>query len=143
LFDDSRCFFYITNDFDKSADEIVLEANKRRKRENFFAHLKTDIRAPSAPVDTLLSNWAYMVMASLAWSMKAWMTVSLPTGGTLSSKKTQLLRMAFTTFRRAMILIPAQIVKTCRRIVYRVLNWHPWLQTFFSLVDQLARPMRC
>lgn len=66
LFDDSRCFFYITNDFEKPADEIVFEANKRCNQENLFAHLKTDMRALSAPVDTLLSNWAYMVMASLA-----------------------------------------------------------------------------
>jgi hypothetical protein len=77
LFDDSRCFFTITNDFEKPADEIVFEANKRCNQENLFAHLKTDMRALSAPVDTLLSNWAYMVMASLAWSMKAWMALSL------------------------------------------------------------------
>jgi len=51
--------------------------------------------------------------------------------------------MEFTTLRRAMLAIPAQIVKTGRRIVYRVLNWNPWLQTFFRLVGQLARPMRC
>ena len=24
------------------------------------------------PVDDLLSNWAYMVMTSLAWNLKAW-----------------------------------------------------------------------
>jgi hypothetical protein len=71
------------------------------------------------------------------------LSLSLPSGGPLSAKKTQLLRMEFTTFRRAMLAIPAQIVKTGRRFVYRVLNWNPWLQTFFRLVDQLARPMRC
>lgn len=75
--------------------------------------------------------------------MKAWVALSLPSGGPLSAKKTQLLRMEFTTFRRAMLAIPAQIVKTGRKIVYRVLNWNPWLQTFFRLVDHFARPMRC
>ena len=29
-------------------------------------------RALQAPVDTLVSNWAYMVMTSLAWNLKAW-----------------------------------------------------------------------
>ena len=66
LFDDARCFFFITNDFRKSAAEIVLEANNRCNQENLFAHLKSDMHALSAPVDTLASNWAYMVMASLA-----------------------------------------------------------------------------
>ena len=27
---------------------------------------------PDAPVDTLVSNWAYMVMTALAWNLKAW-----------------------------------------------------------------------
>ena len=71
LFDGSRCFFFITNDYRKSAAEIVLEANHRCNQENLFAHLKSDLHALSALVDTLVSNWAYMVMASLAWSLKA------------------------------------------------------------------------
>jgi hypothetical protein len=143
LFDDSRCFFYLTNDFDKPADEVVFEANQRCNQENLFAHLKTDMRALSAPVDTLLSNWAFMVMASLAWSLKAWMALLLPSNGPLVAKKQQLLRMEFTTFRRAMLAIPTQIVKTGRRVIYRVLAWNPWLQTFFRLLDQLNQPLRC
>jgi len=34
LFDDSRCFFYITNDFEKPADEIVFESNCRSALQN-------------------------------------------------------------------------------------------------------------
>ena len=30
------------------------------------------------PVDDLLSNWAYMVMTSLAWNLKAWFGLLLP-----------------------------------------------------------------
>ena len=42
-----------------------------------------------------------------------------------------------------MIAIPTQIVKTGRRIPFRVLAWNPWLQTFFRLLDQLNQPLRC
>jgi len=49
----------------------VFEANHRCNQENLFAQLKGDAHSLSAPVDTLLSNWAYMVIASLAWSLKA------------------------------------------------------------------------
>lgn len=99
LVDDSRCFFTITNDFEKPADQVIFEANQRCNQENLFAHLKTDLRALSAPVETLLSNWAFMVMASLAWSLKAWLALMLPSTGRLVTKKQQLLRMEFSTFR--------------------------------------------
>jgi hypothetical protein len=147
LFDDSRCFFFITNDFRKSAAEIVLEANHRCNQENLFAHLKSDMHALSAPVDTLVSNWAYMVMASLAWSLKAWMALSLPIGGrnaeARDAERKMLLRMEFSTFRRAFMAIPTQIVRTSRRIVFRILAWNRWLPAFFRLIDQLQVPMRC
>lgn len=81
-----------------------------------------------------------MAMASLAWSLKAWMALSLTGNEPLAVKKQQLLRMEFTPFRRAMIAIPAQLVKTGRRIIYRVLAWNPWLQSFFRLLNHLNRP---
>lgn len=147
LFDDTRCFFFITNDFRKSAAELVLEANRRCNQENLFAHLKSDMHALSAPVDTLASNWAYMVMASLAWSLKAWVAMSLPSGGrdtdARNEERSTLLRMEFTTFRRAFMAIPAQIVKTGRRIIFRLLAWNRWLPVFFNLLDGLRVPMRC
>ena len=81
LFDDARCFFYITNDWEKPAEEIVFEANDRCNQENLHAQLKGDVRSLTAPVDSLLSNWAYMVMGSLAWSLKAWAALLLPEEG--------------------------------------------------------------
>lgn len=147
LFDDARCFFYITNDFRKSAEAIVFEANHRCNQENLFAQLKGDAHSLSAPVDTLLSNWAYMVIASLAWSLKAWMALALPEGGhdaeERRAEKYKLLRMEFTTFRRAFMAVPAQIISTGRRIVFRLLSWNPWQHVFFRLLDQLRTPLRC
>ena len=76
LFDDYRYFFYLTNDRDSSAAEIVLQANDRCDQENLHAQLKGGVRALHAPVDNLVSNWAYMVMTSLAWNLKAWWALS-------------------------------------------------------------------
>lgn len=39
------------------------------------------VSALRAPLGTLESNWAYMVMASLSWSLKAWLALSLPKVG--------------------------------------------------------------
>jgi len=147
LFDDGRCFFYITNDWEKPAEEIVFEANGRCNQENLLAQLKGDVRSLTAPVDNLLSNWAYMVMGSLAWSLKAWAALMLPEDGRWQQKhreeKRKLLRMDFSTFRRAIINVPSQILSTGRRIVYRLLAWNPWQHVFFRLLDHLRRPLRC
>jgi len=147
LFDDARCFFYLTNDEEKPAEEIVFDANQRCNQENLLAQLKGGVRSLTAPVDSLLANWAYMVMASLAWSLKAWAALVLPETGrwreTRQEEKRKLLQMDFSTFRAAMMRIPAQIITTGRRIVYRLLGWNPWQQVFFRLLDQLRRPLRC
>ena len=88
-----------------------------------------------------------MVMASLAWSLKAWSALLLPEEGRWQEKhreeKRKLLRMDFATFRRALVNIPAQIVRTGRKIVYRLLAWNPWQHVFFRLLDQLRQPLRC
>ncbi len=41
LFDTERCFFYITNDREKSREEIVFDANNRCNQENLLAQLKS------------------------------------------------------------------------------------------------------
>ena len=53
-----------------------------------------------------------------------------------------MLRMEFKTFVNAFVRIPCQIVRTGRRLVYRVLAWNPWQGVFFRLLDQLALPLR-
>jgi hypothetical protein len=147
LSDDARCFFYITNDREKPAEEIVFEANGRCNQENLLAQLKGDVRSLTAAVDNLLSNWAYMVMGSLAWSLKAWAALMLPEEGRWQERrrdeKRKLMRMDFTTFRRAMIQIPSQVITTGRRIVYRLLGWNLWQHVFFRLLDQLRQPLQC
>jgi len=147
LFDDSRCFFYITNAWGMPAEEVVFGANDRCNQENLLGQLKSGVRSLTAPVDSLLSNWAYMVMASLAWSLKAWAALLLPEEGRWQEKhreeKLKLLRMEFTTFRRAMMNVPAQILRSGRRLVYRLLAWNGWQHVFFRLLDQLRQPLRC
>lgn len=154
LFDDSRCFFYITNERDAPASQVVFKANGRCHQENHIEQLKNGVPALAAPLESLVSNWAYMVMAALAWSLKAWAALLLPDEKRERSpsakkkprqttQKQTLLRMEFATFRQALLNIPAQIVRTGRRIIYRWLSWNPWQETFFRLLDQLALPRRC
>jgi len=147
LFEPDRFFFYITNDRTTPAHEIVFLANDRCDQENLIAQLKGGVKALAMPVDNLVSNGAYMVMAGLAWSLKAWAALLLPEHGRWSEKhrseKRWLLRMEFSTFCVAMIQIPCQIVRTSRRIVYRFLSWNPWQGIFLRLVDRLHGRRLC
>ena len=90
LFDDSRCFFYITNDWDSSAEEVVFKANDRCNQENtVIEQLKNGVPSLTAPLDNLVSNWAYMVISSLAWSLKVWAALLLPEQGRWKEKHQQ------------------------------------------------------
>ncbi len=147
LFDKDRCFFYITNDWDSTPEEIVRHANDRCNQENLIQQQKNGVRALTAPLDNLTSNWAYMVIASLAWSLKAWSALLLPVHGRWQDKhaeeKRALLRMDFATYRNALINIPAQIVRSGGKIIYRMLGWNSWQRAFFRLVGVMNRPLRC
>jgi len=147
LFEPDRFFFYITNDRTTPASEIVFLANDRCDQENLIAQLKGGVKALAMPVGDLVSNWAYMVMASLAWSLKAWSALVLPEGGRWSAKyheeKRSLLRMEFSTFCVAMIQVPCQIVRTAGRTLYRLLSWNPWQGVFLRLVERLHGRRLC
>jgi len=147
LFDKPRCFFYISNVEKKPAEEIVFAANDRCGQENLLGVQKDDVRSLTAPLHSLDSNGAYMAMAMLAWSLKAWAALMLPETGRWEEKhgeeKRKLLRMEFSTFRQAMVNVPAQILRTGRKIVNRLLAWNPWQNVFFRLLEQLARPLKC
>jgi len=146
LFDEIRYFFYLTNDQQTAAADIVFLANDRCNQENLIDQLKHGVGATRMPVDTLLSNWAYMVMAALAWTLKAWFALRLPTTGRWTARyaaeKTAVLRMEFKAFLHAFILIPVQVVRTGRRLVFRLLAWNRWQAVFLRGFDQLHQPLR-
>ena len=139
LFDEIRYFFYITNDSTLSCHEVVHEARQRCDQENLIAQLKGGVRALHAPVNTLHANWAYMVMAALAWSLKAWVALWLPSTprwrARHDAERRRLLRMEFRTFREACIHVPCQILRSGRRLIYRLLAWTPWQRVFLRFVD--------
>jgi hypothetical protein len=149
LFDDSPYFFYITNvpKSDASSKQVVGESNQRCDQENIIAQLKS-MGALSAPLSDLVSNGAYMVMAALAWNLKCWLGLSITeTGGPAArekrrSEKRRIVRMDFATFRQTLLDVPAQILTSGRRLIYRLLSWRPSLESLFRIHTCLARPLR-
>ena len=142
LHDEIRYFFYITNDWASDAHEIVFSANDRCHQENVLAQMHGGCRALTAPVDNLESNWAYMVMTALAWDLKAWWALMLPAGvgshrEAYRADKLWVLGLEFKTFVNVFVQLPCQIVRSGRRLLYRLISWNRHQPIFFRLVDVL------
>jgi hypothetical protein len=133
LFDDIRYFFYITNIADISAAEVVHLCNDRCNQENLIDQLKNGLNAMRMPVGGLVSNWAYMVICSLAWTLKAWFALLVRN----RSARNKLLRMEYRQFLHAIVRMPTQIINTGRRIVFRMLGYNHWTNTFLRTFEKI------
>ena len=111
----------------------MLFANQRCDQENVIEQLKNGVNALRMPSDNLLSNWAYMVMAALAWNLKAWFGLLAPDGAVGQ----QIVHMEFKRFLRGFILIPCQVIRTGRRLLFRILTYTRYLKPFLETFDFL------
>ena len=138
---DFKYFFFVTNDRNLTQAEVVAEANGRCGQEKLIGQLKSGTRALHAPVNTLNANWAYMVMASLAWTLKAWFALQLSVTPRWRDRhlaeRERILRMGFKSFVQALVLLPAQVIRHGRRLIVRLLSWRSDLLLLFRLMDTL------
>ena len=85
------------------------------------------------PTGDLFSNWAYMIIATLAWNLKAWYGLLMPN----RMLGWQVVRMEFKRFLWEWIRLPAQVLHTARRFVLRLLkrtwNTQALLDTFGAI----------
>ena len=133
LFDNSRYFFYITNDQISAASEIVEFYRDRADHENDIEQLKNGARALHTPSDNLTSNWAYMVIASLAWNLKAWYGLLIP----YRPLGKAIVRMEFKRFVNTFINIPCLIIKTSRKICYRFIGYNKKMKSMLTFSEML------
>jgi Transposase DDE domain group 1 len=139
LFPQIRYFFYITNNAVLGAEKVVEHSNNRCNQERTIGELKSGVNALNMPLGDLHSNWAYTVIATLAWNLSRWMGLILPISGRWAAKHTdekrRVTKMRFRTFVQAMMTMPAQVLRTGRRLVVRLLDWNPWRHVFFRALD--------
>jgi hypothetical protein len=131
LFPEIRYFFYITTYRARTKEEIVFGANERCDQENIFGQFHSGLSVMRMPLDNLYSNWAYMVIAALAWTLKAWYGLLVPD----ETESRRVVRMEFKKFIHTVVLIPCQIVKKARGTVVRILSYNSWLVSFFHTYD--------
>jgi Transposase DDE domain group 1 len=133
LEDTVRYFFYITNIESLTPEQLVRENNRRCHQENLIAQLKNGVMGLRFPTKEFHANWAYMVIAALAWNLKAWAGKILPEA--LGAR--DLLRMEFRRFLADVILQPAQILKTGGQLIFRLLAINPWTRLLLEGTPKL------
>ena len=74
-------------------------------------------------------------MATLAWNLKAWYGLLVPD----RERGLELVRMEFRRFLHAIILLPVQIIRAGRKIIYRLLGYNGWLKDFFATWQRLQK----
>jgi len=135
LFDEIRYFFYITTRDDLSADQVVRCANQRCDQENIIEELKNGVNALRVPLYDLVSNWAYMVIATLAWNIKSWFAMMMH----LQHDRERYISMEFRCFLHSIILIPCRVVRRARSVVIRLIGYQPTLDRLFSAWQTIER----
>jgi hypothetical protein len=135
LFDEVRYFFYITTRTDLSTAEVVACANERCDQENIIGQLKSGVNALRVPLHDLVSNWAYMVIATLAWNIKSWFAMMIHR----KQDRHDYIRMEFRRFLNSIILIPAMVIRRARAITIRLIGYNPALDRLFSAWNTTER----
>ena len=135
LFDEIRCFFYITIGNDLSAVEVVRCANQRCDQENVIEALKNGVNALRVTLYDLVGNWAQIGMAALAWNIKSWFAMMMH----LKQERQRYIAMDFRQFRHSIILIPCRVVRRARTIVIRLIGYQPTLDRMFSTWQTIER----
>ncbi len=133
LINEDRYFFYITNDQTRSPSELVEFYRDRADHENDIEQLKNGARAIQAPSDNLISNWAYMVIASMAWNLKIWYGLLIP----YRPLGKAIVRMEFKRFVNTFVNIPCLIVKTGRKICYRIIGYNKRIKSILKFSEKL------
>ena len=128
LFDECRYFFYITTRTDVTPQEIVACANQRCDQENVIEQLKNGVNALRVPLYDLVSNWAYMVIAALAWNLKSWFAMMMHR----HRDRQQYVCMEFRRFIHSIILIPCHVIQRARTTTLRLIGYQPTLDRLFS-----------
>jgi hypothetical protein len=125
LEDEIRYFFYVTNipKRELGTAGVVRENNARCDQENLIEQLKNGVQATRMPVREFHGNWAYLVIGALAWNLKVWAGLLLPER--LGARS--ILHMEFRRFLNEIILLPTQILRSGRRLIFRLLAINHWV----------------
>lgn len=127
--------FAITNIQDRSNRECLELIRTRADHENKIEQLESGVFALNMPAKEFYANQAYMIIAAMAWNMKSWLGLLCPD----KEFGEKLIRMEFKNFKLYFINIPAQIVRSGRYIVYRLLGFNSYIENLMLVFDKICK----
>ncbi len=80
-------------------------------------------------------RWAYMVIACLAWNLKAWSGLLHPD----VKVGRAILRLNFPTYVAKLMQTACQVMKQARGLVLRVINTSRWVRAMIELHNHVKR----
>lgn len=101
----------VASDSELPAHILLQSYNNRAGQENLIEDFKNGLKARRVPCESFHANWAYLIIAGLAWNIKIWMSYLV--------FRDNCHRVEWRTFLLKWILIPGIIVKKSRGIIFR------------------------
>jgi Transposase DDE domain group 1 len=129
--DDGAYHYYVlvTNDHDRSGDELELWHRAKANVENRIKEAKLGFGLDNLPCHGFHANWAYLLMTLLAYNPLCWLKLlALPAGEHASYAKR--LRFRF-------INIAATVGRSGRRLVLRLAGGYPLLRDFVEALQRI------
>lgn len=119
----------VTNDNERSADELECWHRGKANLENQIKEAKLGLGLDNLPCKSFHANWAYLLVTLLAFNLLAWLKLlALPEGERTSYAKR--LRFRF-------IAIAATVGRSGRRLVLRLSAGYPLLNDFIETLQRI------
>ena len=90
---------------------------------------------PARPAKLLCLTTAARGCATASHGAQSWLALLQPR----AADRQALLSMEFKKFLREVVLLPCQVVRAGRRLVYRLLQWNPWVDVLCRGAEVLRR----
>lgn len=119
----------VTNDQERSGDEIESWHRAKANLENRIKEAKLGLGLDNLPCASFHANWAYLLVTLLAYNLLAWLKLlALPASERTSYAKR--LRFRFIT-------VAATVGRSGRRLVLRLSAGYPLLDDFLRTLERL------
>ena len=119
----------VTNDLDRSADELEVWHRAKANLENRIKEAKLGLGLDNLPCRSFHANWAYLLCTLLAYNLLAWLKLlALPASERTSYAKR--LRFRF-------IAVAGTVGRSGRRLVLRLSAGYPLLNDFIEALQRI------
>jgi len=128
---DYHYYALVTNDHERSADELERWHRAKANVENRIKEAKLGLGLDNLPCRGFHANWAYLLCTLLAYNLLCWLKLlALPARERLSYAKR--LRFRF-------IAVAATVGRSGRRLVLRLSAGYPLLNDFLEALQRVRR----